>query len=1228
MPSCDRDHSRITYTEPDCPLCAERRQRGEIDGWRILRDLGAAIFRGRGELGPEPDAQQAPPGPAAIVQPTVRLGVIIPVRDRSAALGRCLRWLGQQDAQPTEVIVVDCGSLDGEAQEAQAAEADATYLRIESERWCKGAAVRAGLDVLDDACTHVLLLDADILLHPEAVGRICAWLRTHEAVAVPPLDVELAPGALAPGGDTFARLLAVASPRGQDQVGGVVAYPLRWLRDAGGPDPAFVGWGYQDLDLWRRAQQELLSPFVAEDAEIALHVMHAPAPGREADAERNRALYEARAGGRAEVHRPGERVLQRRGLSTVAEMVARQARRLLTCSDAGPGQSAFVEGLRALGFEAITPSAALEARLAGHRVLYHGAWAPVADLATPTHGTRPVVLWHSGLTGSDLMGEGETLEETLAAARAGRIDLLWLERRDVLPAGAFGYMVPVWSPEYLSGLAEPRPEKVGDGIAVALCGEYPSPAKNLLAAAAGCAGLGELHLSAGALAGVRGRGIRAVLHGSRYVEHPVLPHAEVVRLVASMDLLVHPSSSDTWPYLVLEAVYAGTPCVLSPIVAWTARLPEWVADLCVVRPSMASGEIRRLVAHLMDSPEDRALVLEAQRAVLDDLAPVHLREAADALRAVGFPVPEVPMLPAPGPGPRDLRDEVTVFVISSGEPSLASCHRHLDVQDCLFQREDVRDVAPMWRAFQAMLDRCRTPYYVQVDADMLLEPWAVSGLYDTIRAEEDGRQGGIPCTTSGWPEEIPVRGVCQVVAWLWDDDVQRPIQGVKIYRHEVCARYPYREELSCEQGQNHAMRADGWQVRGMLLGDQDVGDGTWRRTRRTFGMHFASQTPAMAFERWQRLALKMRALPWMGWIADYPPRLEAAWLAAPKDEIAKARYLGAVAGLVGPIPTGERDVRRPNQDYRRVAAYVGEYSAGPVELTVYATSRCNFACRFGGAPCRRQSPGGVEPAGDMTPETLGSVLDLRPTIRSVCVAGFGEPLLHPRILDLLAVPLGRGLAVGLITNGSRLAPLVAGLARLGLAYVSVSVNATSPAGHNEVTGTNLWPRVVEGIRAARDAGLRVVLSWVVGKSNLDQIPNYLEFARFERASAVHLHAPLPHDDSEAGLAAFQAEALTVADAPAIDAFRAIPAARLVESWPALIDLEAEPPGRCMSPFVSIGVDAQGNITGCRRVDPPCKASGMYEWAWRGLFTSSLIAQITGDRECHSACRRCFGNWRG
>jgi len=77
--------------------------------------------------------------------------------------------------------------------------------------------------------------------------------------------------------------------------------------------------------------------------------------------------------------------------------------------------------------------------------------------------------------------------------------------------------------------------------------------------------------------------------------------------------------------------------------------------------------------------------------------------------------------------------DLTVFIISSGEETKDDCIQALENQNCLFKIKNIHDISPMSAAFQAMPDRCDTKYFIQVDADMILNVDAVLTLYNAIK---------------------------------------------------------------------------------------------------------------------------------------------------------------------------------------------------------------------------------------------------------------------------------------------------------------------------------------------------------------------------------------------------------------------------------------------------------------------------------------------------------------
>jgi len=199
-------------------------------------------------------------------------------------------------------------------------------------------------------------------------------------------------------------------------------------------------------------------------------------------------------------------------------------------------------------------------------------------------------------------------------------------------------------------------------------------------------------------------------------------------------------------------------------------------------------------------------------------------------------------------------------------------------------------VAPMSAAFQQMIDRCRTPFYVQVDEDMILFPEAIERLQ--IMLEQSAPDTAIIC------------------APLWDCDVQRPIQGLKIYRHEIVKQFPYRDLMICEIDQLRRIEAAGYKVVQLPV------DGP-----HCLGEHGKHYTPESIFKRWQRSFQKHLQKGRMPWVAPYPQ-----WLLDRYVETRDPRHLyallGAIAGIAGaPAADKEQDWRVPNEALERIQRF-------------------------------------------------------------------------------------------------------------------------------------------------------------------------------------------------------------------------------------------------------------------------------------------------------------------
>ncbi|HRO15261.1 MAG TPA: radical SAM protein, partial [Paracoccus sp. (in: a-proteobacteria)] len=151
-------------------------------------------------------------------------------------------------------------------------------------------------------------------------------------------------------------------------------------------------------------------------------------------------------------------------------------------------------------------------------------------------------------------------------------------------------------------------------------------------------------------------------------------------------------------------------------------------------------------------------------------------------------------------------------------------------------------------------------------------------------------------------------------------------------------------------------------------------------------------------------------------------------------------------------------------------------------LRVSVTDRCDFRCTY----CMAEHMQFLPKAELLTLEELerlcGAFVDLG--VRKLRITG-GEPLVRRNIMSFFRVMSGRlgsGLdELTLTTNGSQLKRFAADLAECGVRRVNVSLDTLDADKFAAITRWGRLPQVLDGIRAAQDAGLRVKINTVALK---------------------------------------------------------------------------------------------------------------------------------------------------
>ncbi|WP_431856956.1 GTP 3',8-cyclase MoaA [Azospirillum sp.] len=165
-------------------------------------------------------------------------------------------------------------------------------------------------------------------------------------------------------------------------------------------------------------------------------------------------------------------------------------------------------------------------------------------------------------------------------------------------------------------------------------------------------------------------------------------------------------------------------------------------------------------------------------------------------------------------------------------------------------------------------------------------------------------------------------------------------------------------------------------------------------------------------------------------------------------------------------------------------------------LRVSVTDRCGFRCVY----CMAEDAGFLPKAEVLSLEEIDRLASVFVGLgtRRLRLTG-GEPLVRPGIMELVR-SLGRHVRSGaldeltLTTNGSMLFKHAAGLVDAGVKRINVSLDTLDPHKFQVITRWGKLAKVVEGIQAAKDAGLHIKINTVALKGvNDDEFHTMIEW---------------------------------------------------------------------------------------------------------------------------------------
>lgn len=179
----------------------------------------------------------------------------------------------------------------------------------------------------------------------------------------------------------------------------------------------------------------------------------------------------------------------------------------------------------------------------------------------------------------------------------------------------------------------------------------------------------------------------------------------------------------------------------------------------------------------------------------------------------------------------------------------------------------------------------------------------------------------------------------------------------------------------------------------------------------------------------------------------------------------------------------------------------------PIHIQIEPTTRCNLKC----LTCSRIEV--IKHPRDMSLEDFRVIVDtIRP--KKITLSGQGEPLLNPKITEMIKYAKAMGSSVNMTTNGTLLKKNLEKVFGSELDLLGVSVDASNSNSYMKIRGGDYFETIVGGIKELVDLKQefkkqkpKIRTCFVIQWENIEEIVKFIELSYEIGADAV-LFQPL------------------------------------------------------------------------------------------------------------------------
>lgn len=189
---------------------------------------------------------------------------------------------------------------------------------------------------------------------------------------------------------------------------------------------------------------------------------------------------------------------------------------------------------------------------------------------------------------------------------------------------------------------------------------------------------------------------------------------------------------------------------------------------------------------------------------------------------------------------------------------------------------------------------------------------------------------------------------------------------------------------------------------------------------------------------------------------------------------------------------------------------------GPEKLVIHITDRCNFRCSYCyyHAPCRKRKNPKNDIDFDFFKKIIDECHDLG--IEIVSLSGSGEPVLHPKIWDMIDYIKSKGMILSLITNGSFDKKFLKHILKVDFLVVSLSSVSEERFRELQCGSKGMFRKIINNLfylskmKTNRDISKPFIqLNFVLSEKNYKDIEKIFELSDKLRIEKINFRIMVP-----------------------------------------------------------------------------------------------------------------------